>query len=136
MKEPKAHLNFLKCRAIVKKHAPRLMKLLSINPKTVIIKVKEYSYMPRKYWSRDLYNQSGITIRFKTEIDRIYIFPQQCNSYKDVLGTLIHELIHLRIGPLIDLIPKKYFKKEMYLEESAVISLEKLIMKLSKLSPK
>lgn len=71
--------------------------------------------------------EAGICLAEKRTAN-IIIYADKQRNKKDCVGTIVHELLHVKMQALTNLIADKYEKRGFRLEERIVVDLERFIV--------
>jgi hypothetical protein len=122
-----------KCQKLIAEHSDRLRKELRI-PKTYKITwyvMSTKTKITKKFGMTQMDNTHAVTYIGANHTFDIVLFYDMAKSRKDALATIIHELLHVKIHPLAQMVTLMQ-DKALTKEEEIVTTLERFIIKYYK----
>ncbi len=120
-----------KCQELVDSIAPKVIDALDIHSYRINIEIIKSTEKPELLVGREIDRTSAISFLEKRTAN-IFIFWDKQHGKTDTIGTIVHELLHVKMHSYHKLISKKNENKAHHVEENTVRCLEKLFVKYGK----
>jgi hypothetical protein len=118
-----------KTEALIDRYAAKFINLLDLSKWKINFHVLRSDSQERKERKINYTHEAGISFISNAKTADIILYYDKQKNKKDALGTLVHELLHLRFSKLAGYVTIKACQADLE-EEKIVRTLEKFIVEI------